>query len=602
MADYTGNSIVDYLSSTGQDSSYAARAKMAAERGINNYSGTAAQNTQMLGGLRDSTTPTMPATAPVGGDFADKLTPDMKKQMVDMAEKHNLPTATEAEQWKIAQAALSPEQLTALGVDINDLVGSREAMEEQKQIYDETDAPSTTGLGVLQSALTAKTDEFNREATTPDMMAAAGITGYGALQSSMAAKQKELNTRITGLQDRLLEQGDKEADVFNAALDKYKILRDDYNIEADRMSKTVQDIMDHEQAIDLYEQQARIDEQYKELENKSGGFGDNYSSSYGGGDWDVPGVEALSQGFVPHDASSYREAGRWECGEAYNDFTNGKKVGDEWSSKLNATTHKNNPSVGNGLAIPWGGTVNGHMGTVLSFDKDTGTVYTVEFNHDGNGKQTFQQYTIDKLNSEYGDNWGFTDSTLKSQYQSYANDIGDTGTPDWFNDYVDEYAAGEFTVAEIKTKIGQQPGFSTDEKNYYKTLFDTKIEVEPKSKISETVESMGTEIEDLPYPLNVVLEGFATSESPKQKVERSKIQSFISSIKNMKGLADSLTSTEEAAMKKEIKSKVLAKAELELTEYQLELIYKAVVALKDSKEDSGTSVETLPSVKKKLGL
>jgi len=268
MADYTGNSIVDYLSSTGQDSSYAARAKMAAERGINNYSGTAAQNTQMLGGLRDSTTPTMPATAPVGGDFADKLTPDMKKQMTDMAAKHGLPTATEAEQWKIAQAALSPEQLTALGVDINDLVGSREAMEEQKQIYDETDAPSTTGLGVLQSALTAKTDEFNREATTPDMMAAAGITGYGALQSTMAARQKELDTRITGLQDRLLEEGDRATDVYNLALDKYKVLRDDYNVEADRMSKTVQDIIDHEQAIDLAERRAILDRETDALKDK----------------------------------------------------------------------------------------------------------------------------------------------------------------------------------------------------------------------------------------------------------------------------------------------------------------------------------------------
>jgi len=55
---YSGNSIVDYLKSINGDSSYAARAKKAAELGISGYTGTAAQNTQMLNTLRSSSTPT----------------------------------------------------------------------------------------------------------------------------------------------------------------------------------------------------------------------------------------------------------------------------------------------------------------------------------------------------------------------------------------------------------------------------------------------------------------------------------------------------------------------------------------------------------------
>ena len=54
-------SIVDYLKSQGQDSSYSARKKLAEERGITNYSGTAAQNTQLLNMLRNSNT--QPSTA-----------------------------------------------------------------------------------------------------------------------------------------------------------------------------------------------------------------------------------------------------------------------------------------------------------------------------------------------------------------------------------------------------------------------------------------------------------------------------------------------------------------------------------------------------------
>ena len=45
-------SIVDYLKSQGQDSSYSARKKLASSMGISNYSGTASQNTQLLNALQ----------------------------------------------------------------------------------------------------------------------------------------------------------------------------------------------------------------------------------------------------------------------------------------------------------------------------------------------------------------------------------------------------------------------------------------------------------------------------------------------------------------------------------------------------------------------
>ncbi len=51
---YNGNSIVDYLKSIGQDSSYNNRKKLAQAHGISNYTGTAAQNTKLLNILRGS--------------------------------------------------------------------------------------------------------------------------------------------------------------------------------------------------------------------------------------------------------------------------------------------------------------------------------------------------------------------------------------------------------------------------------------------------------------------------------------------------------------------------------------------------------------------
>lgn len=54
---YQGNSIVDYLNSIGQNSSFANRSNLAAQLGINNYTGTASQNIQLLNILRNNGTP-----------------------------------------------------------------------------------------------------------------------------------------------------------------------------------------------------------------------------------------------------------------------------------------------------------------------------------------------------------------------------------------------------------------------------------------------------------------------------------------------------------------------------------------------------------------
>ena len=56
-------SVVDYLKSTGQDSSYSARKKLATSMGISNYSGTASQNTQLLKALQNGQTTTNNTTA-----------------------------------------------------------------------------------------------------------------------------------------------------------------------------------------------------------------------------------------------------------------------------------------------------------------------------------------------------------------------------------------------------------------------------------------------------------------------------------------------------------------------------------------------------------
>lgn len=59
---YDPNSIVDYLKSQGQDSSYSARKQLAQQMGIKDYKGSGTQNTQLLNMLKEGSKPSTPAT------------------------------------------------------------------------------------------------------------------------------------------------------------------------------------------------------------------------------------------------------------------------------------------------------------------------------------------------------------------------------------------------------------------------------------------------------------------------------------------------------------------------------------------------------------
>lgn len=59
-----GGSVVDWLAAKGRDSSYAARARLAAQYGIKGYKGTAAQNTALLAKLKGGAPAPAPAAKP----------------------------------------------------------------------------------------------------------------------------------------------------------------------------------------------------------------------------------------------------------------------------------------------------------------------------------------------------------------------------------------------------------------------------------------------------------------------------------------------------------------------------------------------------------
>lgn len=73
---YTGDSIVDYLNSIGENSSFSNRKKLAQKHGISNYRGTASQNTQLLNKLRGGSKPK--TSKPKGDQKTDSIVDYLK--------------------------------------------------------------------------------------------------------------------------------------------------------------------------------------------------------------------------------------------------------------------------------------------------------------------------------------------------------------------------------------------------------------------------------------------------------------------------------------------------------------------------------------------
>jgi hypothetical protein len=403
---------------------------------------------------------------------------------------------------KLFEATYSQEELAGIP-GYQKLKGITGEFGQAQETLLGTPQPTNSMLRILENGLRAKSGVDKQPLGTSELFGAAGLSGYAVLSQSLAERSKEMGNKYTNFVNMMQTTSESLTDSWNTSVKNYEILKDDYDTQMDRMNDIMDGIIDHERAMEMLIKESDLDKEYLALSESykgsspvTGSFGDGYASVYGGGSWDSPSVEALSGLFIPEARRDMDKDGWW-CGQAYNDFTDGGKVGDAYSTKMALVTKQNNPQMGNGLITPWGGTTWGHAGVVLDYDEATGTVYTVEYNHDGDGKQTFEQYTIDDLNAEWGDNWGFTDSTLKEKYKGLADDAkaNEAGTKDWLVEMVSLYKKGA-TTSQIHTKISNKFADTTTAK-YYRSLFDDLI---------VTPEIVDVHVSDLPFIMGNILE------------------------------------------------------------------------------------------------
>lgn len=87
MSNYVGVSIVDYLKSVGKPSDYSSRAVLAQQKGIQNYTGTAEQNTQLLNMLNIPVSTSIPTFIQTVNPITGKSTAQVLAESTAAAQK-----------------------------------------------------------------------------------------------------------------------------------------------------------------------------------------------------------------------------------------------------------------------------------------------------------------------------------------------------------------------------------------------------------------------------------------------------------------------------------------------------------------------------------
>lgn len=262
--EYTGNSITDYLKSIGKDASYQARSVLAAEKGIQNYTGSAEQNTQLLSSLRSTqTTPQQTSTTPSltnisqntasqNQDLLAKAQAELSKRLQSNVTNVNQISNTPSLPTDATTTSYPSIDVTSAN-SVNDLITA-----EQLRLNEERQAAQNTlkssGLGgtgtTLQEQLftgyqtNVPTADYATalKTTQEEFGVVTGLSDYklqsqkvatmkGAIESLDLQRQNELDTASNRQASMTSINAEKNA--INERYDSQRVkLVGDYNIEA----------------------------------------------------------------------------------------------------------------------------------------------------------------------------------------------------------------------------------------------------------------------------------------------------------------------------------------------------------------------------------
>jgi hypothetical protein len=200
---YTGTSIVDYLKSIGQDSSYSARSALASQYGITNYTGSADQNLALLNKLKNNSgsipTITQPKTLETS-NTAQTSTNDLLTNALTELQKRLTTNITPKTTSDIKDTPIIPEQ----------------------SLYTKSPALTTTTADSINSMIQKEQEALAaKQASAQKTLSDAGLLGTGNTLQEQLLTGYQANVPVSQYQTKLAEAQNRYGVI--EALDEYKL-------------------------------------------------------------------------------------------------------------------------------------------------------------------------------------------------------------------------------------------------------------------------------------------------------------------------------------------------------------------------------------------
>lgn len=200
---YTGTSIVDYLKSIGQDSSYSARSALASQYGITNYTGSADQNLALLNKLQSNTgsipTITQPKTLETS-NTTQTSTNDLLTNALTELQKRLTTNITPKSTSDIKDTSTIPEQ----------------------SLYIKSPALTTTTADSINSMIQKEQEALAaKQASAQKTLSDAGLLGTGNTLQEQLLTGYQANVPVSQYQTKLAEAQNRYGVI--EALDEYKL-------------------------------------------------------------------------------------------------------------------------------------------------------------------------------------------------------------------------------------------------------------------------------------------------------------------------------------------------------------------------------------------
>ncbi len=341
-------------------------------------------------------------------------------------------------------AAFDPEQLRKQGFSeqqIQQMTATGQQANQAQQQLSGTPQPTNAMLGKLQQALKMKGDVGNMPIGQSELFQQAGIPsegvgGYAALSQSLNQRRREMGQQYDSYANLVQQVGGQMSDVYNSALDNYKVTMDRYDKGVAAIEGINEEARQNQFLLDKMTLQDKLDKDllsFKDgLERDAAATGGVPGVGGEEGDYTYtdpetgltkdfdPNKQTIIDGKIVDDSWMAKKFGVGQvgghCGTWASTKSTASKVGNSWGEKrTKIDTRSSDAPPGSKLLIPLGvaSGANPYGHVALKLGQVGSKIYVAESNRNGQKKISMGVYDVNELNNRYGTDWGYASGTFK---------------------------------------------------------------------------------------------------------------------------------------------------------------------------------------------